>query len=36
VVDESGWADEDIPADHDEKLAKMIEMNEVPEPWDHL
>lgn len=34
-VDESSWANEPVPADNDPDLARLLEMYNAPEPWDH-
>jgi hypothetical protein len=33
-IDESGWADEPIPAENDPELARILDTYNAPEPWD--
>lgn len=33
-VDESGWANEPIPAENDPEIARIVSTFDKPEPWD--
>lgn len=35
-VDESGWAEELVPAENDPEVARILDIIDKPEPWDHL
>jgi hypothetical protein len=36
IVDESKWADEPIPAEHDPEVARLLAIYNAPEGWDHF